>query len=70
MRDFPSYDRRSVTRGGGDAVENFDPQPRAPEDATDPTIGLGWSLRSDADGRAPAYKGLLELSYAKRPTRP
>ncbi|WP_198290004.1 hypothetical protein [Nocardioides sp. Iso805N] len=35
------------------------------EDAADPAIGLGWSLRSDTDVRAPAYQGLLDLTYAK-----
>ena len=35
------------------------------EQAADPTIGIGWDLRADASVKAPAYKGLLDLSYAK-----
>lgn len=33
--------------------------------AADPTIGIGWDLSADRMVRAPAYKGLLDLSYAK-----
>ena len=35
------------------------------EQAADPTIGIGWKLQTDAVVRAPAYKGLLDLTYAK-----
>ena len=35
------------------------------EQASDPTIGIGWDLRVDNAVKAPAYKGLLDLSYAK-----
>lgn len=34
-------------------------------DAADPTIAVGWSLDTESDVKAPAYKGLLDLTYAK-----
>lgn len=34
-------------------------------DAADPEIQVGWSLDADAEVKAPAYKGLLDLTYAK-----
>jgi uncharacterized protein YlxW (UPF0749 family) len=33
--------------------------------AANPTIGIGWKLQTDDQVRAPAYKGLLDLTYAK-----
>jgi uncharacterized protein YlxW (UPF0749 family) len=33
--------------------------------AADPTIGVGWKLQADDEVRAPAYKGLLDLNFAK-----
>ena len=38
------------------------------QQAADPTIDIGWSLEPASDVRAPAYDGLLDLSYA-RPAR-
>lgn len=35
------------------------------DDAADPTIGIGWDLETDTTVKAPAYKGLLDLNYAK-----
>jgi uncharacterized protein YlxW (UPF0749 family) len=35
------------------------------EDAADPNIGVGWDLHVDSRLVAPAYDGLLGLSYAK-----
>ena len=32
--------------------------------AADPTIGIGWDLDLDDAVKAPAYKGLLDLTYA------
>ncbi len=34
-------------------------------DADDPSIGVGWNLESDDRLAAPAYDGLLDLSYAE-----
>ncbi|MGZ4474527.1 MAG: DUF881 domain-containing protein [Nocardioides sp.] len=34
-------------------------------DAADPAISVGWSVDADAEVKAPAYKGLLDLTYAK-----
>jgi uncharacterized protein YlxW (UPF0749 family) len=34
-------------------------------DAADPTIDVGWSLDTEDEVKAPAYKGLLDLTYAK-----
>lgn len=42
-----------------DDVQTYETQ------AADPTIGIGWKLQTEADVRAPAYKGLLDLNYAK-----
>lgn len=33
--------------------------------AANPAIGVGWRLSADTVVRAPAYRGLLDLSYAK-----
>lgn len=35
------------------------------QDAADPLIQVGWDLRTEASITAPAYDGLLDLSYAK-----
>jgi len=35
------------------------------DDAADPTIDIGWDLDVDDQIKAPAYKGLLDLTYAK-----
>jgi len=32
--------------------------------AADPRIGIGWDMQVDDDVNAPAYKGLVDLSYA------
>jgi len=34
------------------------------EQAADPRIGIGWDLQVENDVKAPAYKGLVDLSYA------
>jgi uncharacterized protein YlxW (UPF0749 family) len=35
------------------------------EDAADPSINVGWDLRVESHVVAPAYDGLLGLTYAK-----
>jgi uncharacterized protein YlxW (UPF0749 family) len=35
------------------------------DQAADPTIGIGWKVGVDGDVRAPAYRGLLDLNYAR-----
>lgn len=35
------------------------------QQAADPRIGIGWRLQTESDVKAPAYKGLLDLTYAK-----
>ncbi len=35
------------------------------QDAADPRIDIGWDLQVSNDVKAPAYKGLVDLSYAK-----
>jgi len=44
---------------GSSDVQNYQ------DDAADPTIRVGWGLQTSDDVRAPAYQGLLDLSYAK-----
>jgi uncharacterized protein YlxW (UPF0749 family) len=35
------------------------------DQASDPSIGIGWKLAVDSEVRAPAYRGLLDLNYAR-----
>jgi uncharacterized protein YlxW (UPF0749 family) len=35
------------------------------QQAADPSIGIGWKLALDSEVRAPAYRGLLDLTYAR-----
>ena len=35
------------------------------EQAADPAIGIGWDEQEEAEVTAPAYSGLLDLSYAQ-----
>jgi uncharacterized protein YlxW (UPF0749 family) len=44
---------------GSDYLQTYESQ------AADPTIGIGWKLQTDPVVKAPAYKGLLDLTYAK-----
>ncbi len=35
------------------------------QDAANPAIGIGWQFATEADIKAPAYRGLIDLNYAK-----
>lgn len=39
------------------------------EQAADPTIDIGWSMEPSSEIHAPAYDGVLDLSYARPATR-
>jgi len=35
------------------------------QQAADPRIGIGWHVQAEREVKAPAYRGLLDLTYAK-----
>jgi uncharacterized protein YlxW (UPF0749 family) len=48
-----------------DAIDQSDYVSKYREDAADPTIDVGWDLETESQLKLPAYKGLLDLTYAK-----